>query len=79
MNLHRLLHDETTHPERILQGRERQHWRRARCNLRRLTWLEAQTAYGAVASDAEVAAWDARLAEIRAALLGTPVSTEEPQ
>lgn len=49
-------------PECIQQARERQTWRAQRCNLRRLTWLEAQTAWGAVATDGEVAAWDARVA-----------------
>ena len=48
--------------ERIHAGRERQFLRRERSALRRLTLLEALTNWGTVASDAEVAAHDARVA-----------------
>ena len=49
-------------PAHIATARERQFLRRERSALRRLTLLEALTNWGTVASDAEVAAHDARVA-----------------
>lgn len=59
--------DPDAEPWEIQRARERQFLRRVRSapTLRRLTWLEAQTAAGGVASDAEVAAWDRRVAAAR--------------